>query len=175
MILSESLSLVAELAVALAGFASLVTIIGRRRARDDAAIDAVRLRGMLEYSLLTAAFALLPLLPFHAGLSETATWRLCAAVFGATGGIYMVLVLRRLSQIPSYPLGRLGGFFLPNSVTWLGVALGLTGSAVIFLLAVAVGWLPKPEVAYLWGLYAYLTIAALLFLRLVLSLLDNDQ
>ena len=55
MILSESLSLVAELAIALAGFASLVAIIGRRQARDDATMDAIRLRGMLESSLVAAA------------------------------------------------------------------------------------------------------------------------
>ncbi len=95
MILSESLSLVAELAIALAGFASIVAIIGRRQARDDATMDAIRLRGMLEFSLLAAAFALLPLLPFHAGLSENSTWRLCAGVFGAAGGMYTFVVLRR--------------------------------------------------------------------------------
>ncbi len=74
MVLSESLSLVAELAIALAGFASLVAIIGRRQGRDTAVVDAIRLRWMLEISLLTSAFALLPLLPFHAGLSENSTW-----------------------------------------------------------------------------------------------------
>ena len=175
MILSESLSLVAELAIALAGFASLVAIIGRRQARDDATMDALRLRGMLEFSLLAAAFALLPLLPFHAGLSENSTWQLCAGVFAAAGGMYTVVVLRRLSQVPSYPLGRSRGFFAPNSVSWLVVGFGLTGSAVIVLLAATVGWLPKPEVAYLWGLYAHLSMAALLFLRLVLSLLESDR
>ena len=39
MVLAESLSLVAELAIALAGFASLVAIIGRRQGRDTAVIS----------------------------------------------------------------------------------------------------------------------------------------
>ena len=175
MIISESLSLVAELAIALAGFASLVAILGRRHGRDNAALDAARLVGMLEYSLLAAAFALLPLVPFHAGLSENSTWRLCAVLFAASGAIHIVFSLRRLSRIPSYPLGRGRGFFVPNSTAWLVVTLGLLGSAVTFLLLSGIGWLPKPEVAYLWALYAYLSVGALLFLRLVRSLLEGEQ
>ena len=171
MILSENLSLVAELAIALAGFASIVAIIGGRRNADDATIDVLRLRGMLEVSLITAAFALLPNLPFYAGLSETVALRLCATAFALVGGMYLVLVLRRTANVPGYPLGRSSGFFLPNSASWLVTFVGLLGSAVIVLLTVSGGWLPNPEVGYLWGLYAHLSLAALLFLRLVLSLL----
>lgn len=69
-VLQERLSLVAELAIALAGFASIVAIIGRRQGRDSPAIDAIRLQWMLGLSLFTTACALLPSLPFHAGLSE---------------------------------------------------------------------------------------------------------
>jgi hypothetical protein len=174
MILSESLSLVAELAIALAGFASIVTIIGRRQARDDAAIDAAALRGMLESSLIAAGFALLPLVPFHAGLSEPATWRVCGAVFAVAGGLYGFFAARRLSRIPGY-FGRSQGFFRPGSASWLAVSFGLTGSACIGLLAAALGWLPKPEVAYLCALYAFLSLSGLLFLRLVLWLLERNE
>ncbi len=175
MVLAESLSLVAELAIALAGFASLVAIIGRRQGRDTAVVDAIRLRWIFEIGLLTSAFALVPLLPFHAGLSENSTWRLCAALFAASGSTFLVYTLRRLSRIPDYPLGRGHGFYHPNSASWLILSFGLMFSAVALLLAAAAGWLPKPEVAYLWGLYAYLSLAALLFLRLVRSLLEGQQ
>ena len=164
-LLSESLSLVAELAIALAGFASLVTIIGRRQGREDRVLDAIRLRSMLEFSLLTAAFALLPLVPFHAGLSQNSTWRLCAALFAGSGGLYSIYWFRRLSDIADYQVRR------PWTFLWISLSV----SAVVVLLAVATGWLPKPEAAYLWGLYAYLSIAALIFLRLVRSLLEGDR
>ena len=96
---------------------------------------------------------------------------LCATAFALVGGMYLVLVLRRTANVPGYPLGRSSGFFLPNSASWLVTSVGLLGSAVLLLLTVSGGWLPNPEVGYLWGLYAYLSLAALLFLRLVLSLL----
>ena len=173
--LFERLSLVAELAIALAGFASLVAIIGRRQGRDSTAIDAIRLQWMLGLSLFTAACALLPSIPFHAGLSENWTWRSCAGAFAASGGTILVYTLRRLSRISEYPLGRARGYSAPNSVAWLAVSFGLMGSSVLVLFAAAVGWLPKPEVAYLWALYAYLSVAALLFLRLVQSLLAGEH
>jgi hypothetical protein len=175
MILSEILSLVAELAIALAGFASLVAILGNRQARDDVTIEAIRLQGMLEYALITAAFALLPHLPYSAGLSEDLTWRLCSAVFATIGATYLVVAFRRSTGVRSYPIGRPRGFFVPHSRSWVVVSLGLVGSAVTLLLAGAFGLLPRPEVGYLWGLYAYLSIAALLFLRLVMSLLEGRQ
>ncbi len=173
--LLESLSLVAELAIALAGFASIVAIIGRRRERDSTAIDAIRLQWMLGLSLFTTACALLPSVPLHAGLPENLTWRLCAGAFAVSGGTIIVYTLRRLSRVPEYPLGRARGFSAPNSIAWLALWCGLMGSAVILLLTAAVGWLPKPEVAYLWGLYVYLSVAALLFLRLVQSLLTGED
>ncbi len=42
-------------AVAFAGFASLVSILGRRSSRDDPRINAVRMRSMILYSLLVVA------------------------------------------------------------------------------------------------------------------------
>ena len=54
--LQERLSLVAELAIALAGFASIVAIIGRRQGRDSTAIDAIRLQWMLGLSLFTTRY-----------------------------------------------------------------------------------------------------------------------
>ena len=175
MLLSETLSLVAELAIALAGFASIVAVLGRGHGRDNVAMDAARVGGMLEYSLLAAAFALLPAVLFHAGLSENSTWRLCSALFGVSNIIYLTTVLRRLSRIRAYPLGRGHGFFNPSSASWLALGLALQIPAVALLFAAAAGWLARPEAAYLWALYVYLCMSALLFLRLVRSLLEDEQ
>jgi hypothetical protein len=169
--LIERISLVAELAVALAGFASIVAVIGQRQGRDSTEIDAIRLQWMLGISLYTAACALLPSLPLNAGVSENLTWRMCSFGFATSGGAILALTLRRLSRVAEYPLGRGRSFFDPNSLSWLVLSCGLMGSAVVLLLVAAVGWIPRPSVVYLWGLYVYLSVAALLFLRLVRSLL----
>ncbi len=60
-------------------------------------------------------------------------------------------------------------FHYPWHIFWVG----LSASAVISLGVAALGLLPAPASAYLWGLYVYLAIAALTFLRLVRSLLEG--
>ena len=49
---SELLFSIAEVAVAFAGFASIVGALGRRYSRDDPRLDSFRLRTMLSASLL---------------------------------------------------------------------------------------------------------------------------
>jgi hypothetical protein len=58
---SDALFTIAEISVALAGFAGLVSVLGRGRNRESAIADSLRLQNMLEMALLNAAFALLPL------------------------------------------------------------------------------------------------------------------
>ncbi len=55
---------IAEVAVAFAGFASLVGILGQRSSRDDPRVLGVRMRGMILFSLLAVAFSLVPF-AFH--------------------------------------------------------------------------------------------------------------
>ena len=61
----------AEVAVAFAGFASLVTILGRGSSQVDPRVIALRFRGMLTNSLLVVAFSMIPLVLFHYDLGET--------------------------------------------------------------------------------------------------------
>ena len=60
MAISDNLALIAELAIGLAGFASLVAVVGQRQGRDSRELDVSRLRGMLELSLIVTGFALIP-------------------------------------------------------------------------------------------------------------------
>ena len=96
--LTGTLHLVAELAVAFAGFASLVSIIGSRRGRDAPEIDAGRIRGMLEASLLVAAFAIIPILAHEAGLSILVAWRVSAGLFAVSVSIIVVRQTRRVTR-----------------------------------------------------------------------------
>ena len=61
---------VAEIAVAFAGFAGLVTVIAQRLSGADTSVAAIRLQGMLVLSLLVAAFSFVPQLVAGFGLSE---------------------------------------------------------------------------------------------------------
>ena len=57
---SDLLLSIAEVAVAFAGFASLVSILGRRSSRDSPVVQAARLRGLIISSLIVVAFAFFP-------------------------------------------------------------------------------------------------------------------
>jgi len=57
---NDLLLTIAEVAVAFVGFSSLVSLLGRRTSRDDPRLDAIRMRGLIESSLLVVAFSLTP-------------------------------------------------------------------------------------------------------------------
>ncbi len=100
---SDALTIMAELAVALAGFASLVAIVGQRRSRDSPAVEAIRLRSMLETSLLTGAACLIPLVAEKSDMPLAAVWRGSSGVLMVGIALLFVHQLRlRLSFSGSY-------------------------------------------------------------------------
>ena len=79
--------------MALAGFSSLVGVIGSRSGRSHPHIDALRLRVMLQTSLAVALFALVPFIPSKFGASDLVVWRLSASAFlVAEAGLLLVLL-----------------------------------------------------------------------------------
>ena len=90
---------IAELAVALAGFASLVSVIARSRDNRSRAIDAFRLHTMLEMALRNAAFALAPL-PFLQMLpADPNVWRVSSGLYMISTALYMVRARRRARSL----------------------------------------------------------------------------
>ena len=65
---------IAEIAVTIAGFAALVSVLSWRRGDFDARAEGLRLIVALEASLFVAAFALAPLIPHKFGLDPAVTW-----------------------------------------------------------------------------------------------------
>ena len=61
----DTLFVIAEVGVAFAGFASIVSVLSRRGGRDDRYLDLSRLRGMLFSSSVRSRSASSP--PFHSG------------------------------------------------------------------------------------------------------------
>jgi hypothetical protein len=77
---------IAEIAVALAGFASIVSVIAQRADEESRIADSYRLRLMLEVALRNAAFAVLPLPLLQIVPSDPVLWRIA-------NGLYVVVAL----------------------------------------------------------------------------------
>ena len=82
----DTLLTIAEIAVALAGFASIVSVIARRADDRLRTADAARLRMMLEVALRNAGFAVLPLPFLQLAPSDPVVW-------GISSGFYLVVAL----------------------------------------------------------------------------------
>ena len=82
----DTLLTIAEIAIALAGFASLISVIARRQNDTSQASDSFRLHTMLEVAFRNAAFALLPLPFLQLAPSDPIVWRI-------SSGLYIVITV----------------------------------------------------------------------------------
>ena len=160
---SDSLTVMAELAIALAGFASLVAIIGQRRSRDSPVVEANRLRAMLETSLLTGAACVIPLIAAKSPMPLTTVWR------GSSAALMVAMALLIAHHIR---LRRFGPRSYQTPRWWLVTAVCLQSSAMLVLGLNTVGLVPWTEAAYLFAPAALLIYAGLLFLQIVVSFLS---
>ncbi len=78
-----TLQTIAEVSITLAGFSALIAVFrqGGRAWRPE---GLMAIRGLIEFSLGPAFFALLPFPFFYSGLSEAQVWRLSSSLLGAT-------------------------------------------------------------------------------------------
>ena len=76
---ADTLQTIAEISVALAGFAALAGAIGDRQDRDGTRLSFQRLRFVVLVGVLLLVLALLPLVIADYGLSPTSVWRASSA------------------------------------------------------------------------------------------------
>lgn len=95
---------IAEVAVAFAGFASLVGVLGHRTSADDPRVIGLRMRAMLLSSLTVVAFSIFPIVLGRYGAGPDLVWTVSSTVL--------------LLAVAGY-------------VTWLTAALGALGRAEI--------------------------------------------
>jgi hypothetical protein len=157
---------VAEVAVAFAGFAGLVTVLTQRLTKTERDFDVVRFRDMLLLSLIAAAFALFPTLPVTFGASEEITWRISSGLFvvaWAGFGLQGLLAGFRLSRSGTRPFAR--PLFWNNLVAYVPsvVALVLVAAGADAVAGVRAG-------VYLAALYVLLYLAGAYFVALFVSL-----
>ncbi|HEY1770281.1 MAG TPA: hypothetical protein VGG02_08505 [Chthoniobacterales bacterium] len=124
---AEALSTVAQIAVALAGFAGVVVVFRTESLHRWAAIDRFRLWLLLANSVIPLALALLAILLLAAEPAPVAIWRWCSGIAGPFLLLFAALTVRAGRAIPApelqadrtarllfYPL-----FFLGAAVTLL--------------------------------------------------------
>ena len=157
---------VAEVAVAFAGFAGLVTVLTQRLTETQREFDVVRFRDMLLLSLIAAAFALFPTLPGTFGADEETTWRVSSGLFvvaWAGFGLQGLFAGFRLSRSGTRPFSR--PLFWNNLVAYV--------PSVVALLLVAAGADAVAGIraaVYLSALYVLLYLAGAYFVALFISL-----
>ena len=153
---------IAEIAIALAGFASLISVIGRRSSDTARAIGSLRLRLMLETSFRNAAFALLPLPFVQIAHSDPMLWRIFSGLYLVVTTIHVAIRLRtgdaRSERLLTFPSLILFGITVLASVANV---LGLAGAYAFSL--------------YLANILLGLGSAGLMFLSVAATVFDVDR
>ena len=161
---TDFLFTVAEVAVTLAGFAGLVSVIAQRPAGRFADLAAHRLRTMLLYSLTATVFSLIPYLFLRAGLGDELSWRMCSAGFFAAWLPMFVRARAHSSRFTSdIPLRE-------QLLLYVGIAISVGGLAVLALNVAGV-FRSQAAVAYQSSLLLLLLAALRVFVRLFVSLI----
>jgi len=152
----------AEIAVAFAGFAGVVTAF-QTRARPWSGFDSGRLWNMLRFALALLFFSLLPFAWIAAGRSP---WMACSAILGLTVAVQAVVSV-------SLAVRRGPGV---QPVVATSMAVGGLISAAVLLMNVLGRFFQQSFTGYCIGLFWLLIGSALFFSRLVyLGLGDVDR
>jgi hypothetical protein len=157
---------IAEVAVTFAGFASLISILGRRSSRDSPVVQAGRLRGLIISSLVVVAFALFPFVPHSFGSSPLAVWRISSAVLVVAGGGLAVVAFGNLGRVHS------ADSISPGFV-WRGAVIStILVVAEALLVGNALGAFSASAAAiYIVSLLLLLGLAGFMYANLLLSFL----
>jgi hypothetical protein len=151
---------VAEFAIALAGFTSVVVIFSRGGG-EWAPADRFRIRSALLSSLGAGLLALLPSCLVLLGLSGTAVWRLSSfffLVFLTVGIAWNSAAIRQLDG----PSREFLGSVVPRAMAISAyVALALQGANVL-----GIGFEPQPGLVFV-GLLHQLAVSVVAFTRTV--------
>ena len=159
----------AEIAVAFAGFAGLVTVIAQRLSGADTTVATGRLQGMLVLSLLVAAFSFVPQLVAGFGLSEEAVWRASSGLYGLAWAGYMLFGIRLALALRTARA-------LPTGTAALHINQVIHLISPLLLLAGAAGvWNSMTAQVYTVALFGMLYISGVLFVQVFVSLTRGDE
>lgn len=162
---TELLLTTAQIGMALAGFAGLVTLLGRPTPRADSRLNEIRFRSMIELSLTLAAFGLLPFVPTELGLVEAVAWRVSSAVYAIASASFLLHSFRRNRR-------DMGRVLIVGGVT--GTLFAVCGTLTLVLGLDAAGVFPGLESGFYCGaLFVHFLAAAFFFIRLLYGALPG--
>ncbi len=162
---ASTLQVLAEIAIAIAGFSGVVTALSIRTSQWTD-LDKIRLRVLLQASFATALFSLLPLILFSTTLLNPTIWVIASSAWLIYMGVSTIpFVVRGIRKAGSAP-DRLGR-------PMVALFLGIVGSVfVVQVLNVAILRTAWPHLtAMLGGLIG----SSVAFLRLIQSLVSGER
>ena len=115
---------VAEVAIALAGFSSVVAAFGRGAGHAWSAVDRFRLAQMLEHSLAAALFAFVPFCVSHLATDPAAIW-------ATSSGLFAIFLVAETGLV--VPRMRALGSERESLRPWLSAIMALCAVAALLL------------------------------------------
>jgi len=96
----ETLIVLVEAAVAIAGFSGVVIVFGRRATGEWSRIEHARIRNLLLAALSVLFLSLLTLVLLHAGTAPATTWRIGSGMWSLIAIQRLVVTIRNYARIP---------------------------------------------------------------------------
>jgi len=153
----DILFLFAELAVALAGFSTVIGVLSSRKDTTDLKVNALRLQVMLETCFMVAAAALIPALLEKFDLGQSAIWRVASGFFLCMAIPFEFVAQNRDKNMPNMTLSK----FNVNTINW-----ALTLCADLLLVAILINVLSAwSDALYFVALFFQLALAGILFVQ----------
>ena len=156
----------AEVAIAFAGFSSLVGILGQRSSLDDPRVLGVRMRAMLLSSLVVVAFSILPVVMARYEATPEVVWRSSSLALFAVSGAFIVWVLLSFRSLGRAAMTRT---WVQRLIILPTVALTLASLVVLLFVNVI---LARPAI-YLTALLLLLFQSGHTFCHIVFSFLPR--
>jgi len=156
----ETLNLLVEAAVAVAGFSGVVIILGRRAIGEWSQIERERFLNLLLTSFMVLFLSLLALVLLHAGTPAATTWRIGSGLWSIIVIPRITVTIRDYVRVPREDSERV-------SVAVVATILGI--SVIIVLLSFWNAFALKEFWPFLAAQVWLFAAACYLFARLLLS------
>ncbi len=161
----DLLQTIAEVGVALAGFAGVVSIFRARLPEPEHLIHVQSARNIIEVSLFTVLFSFAPPIFHGLGADSSAAWRISSGVAALALLVISLFVYRRLQSLTRTVADKSVLTFEPG----LSIPASLIGASTLTLLtANAAGLFEPAPTVYALSLLGPLVIAGLIFTRLTI-------
>lgn len=160
------LQTLAEVAVALAGFSSIVAVLSSNLTERPQVTNA--LKSMLFVSLMVAACSLLPSVLLELQLTEVWLWRIAALILSASSFSYLAYAVRRATAAGDqiwdtrHPIRMVTVVLYP----FIGMVMAIAGVGMLD------GFISG---LYVLGLFIYLMVSGVFFLFVFLTVASKNS